>query len=80
MIKLLNVIASKPAMAHQKNEHWKISILVSSYWHLWFATTVGADVLIRFEKLPAEEQQGRDAFSAISQGEADTTHWKADVL
>ena len=37
-------------------------------------TTVGADVLIQiFEKLPAEEQQKvRDAFSAISQGEADT--------
>ena len=37
-------------------------------------TTVGADVLIQiFEQLPAEEQQKvRDAFSAISQGEADT--------
>ena len=37
-------------------------------------TTVGAGLLIEnFEKLPADEQQKiRDAFSAISQGEAET--------
>jgi len=37
-------------------------------------TTVGADVLIEiFEKLPADEQQNvRDAFSAIGENETDT--------
>ena len=37
-------------------------------------TTVGADVLIEiFEKLPDDEQQNvRDAFSAISENETDT--------